>query len=351
MAQKKKVAQKSEKKVEQTVNKNGSKRPTRKLTLGILSVLTVALWGIVGYLAWDRYMKPDRIAGSDATKIVAVVAGQPVTLSDVYEMASSIPQLNDLPFEMVYPQILENIINMKVMLKGAYDMGLDKDPKVIQALNLAHDQILSQAYLSRRLEASVTPEKLKELYNEEMKNYQPEERIRARHILVKTLKEAKDIRIKLEAGADFNTLANTRSLDANGNGGDLGTFTKNMMIPEFGNAVFEMKKGQLSEPIKTPFGWHIVLVEEKDWTTPPAFEEIQEQLQQLYMEKNAVNILKEARNTADVKVVIPTLKKTAVAPKALPAAPTVVVDQPTEKEVLEKTNSDASDTLEKKSEE
>lgn len=349
MAQKKNVIQKSEKKAEQSVGKNTPKRPTRKLTLGILSVLTVALWGVVGYLAWDRYMKPDRIAGSDATKIVAVVAGQPVTLSDVYEMASSIPQLNDLPFEMVYPQILENIINMKVMLKGAYDMGLDKDSKVIQALNLAHDQILSQAYLSRRLEASVTPEKLKELYNEEMKNYQPEERIRARHILVKTLKEAKDIRIKLEAGADFNTLANKRSLDTNGNGGDLGTFTKNMMIPEFGNAVFEMKKGQLSEPIKTPFGWHIVLVEEKDWTTPPAFEEIQEQLQQLYMEKNAVNILKEARDASDVKVVMPTLKKPVAAPKALPTAQTVVVE-PTKEEVPEKAETNVSDTLEKKSE-
>lgn len=306
--------------------KEPARRPSKKLTLGVLTVLTAALWGMVAYFAWERYMKPSEAEKTDGGKVVAVVAGEPVRLSDVYDMAASIPQLNELPFEMVYPQILENIINMKVLLKGARDMGLEKDPKVARALALAHDQILSQAYLSRRLEASVTPEKLQELYAEEMKHYQPEERVRARHILVKTLKEAKDIRIQLENGADFTVLANAKSLDANGNGGDLGAFTKNMMIPEFGNAVFAMKKGQLSEPIKTPFGWHIVLVEDKDFTTPPAFEEIQEQLQQLYMEKNAVNILKEARAAADVKIVQPTLKKTPIAPAAPAAAATKVVE-------------------------
>lgn len=300
-------------------------RPAKKLTLSVLAVLTVALWGIVLYFAWERYMKPESMMNADGSKVVAVVAGDPIRLSDVYEMAASIPQLNELPFEMIYPQILENIINMKVLLKGARDMGLEKDPKVTRALTLAHDQILSQAYLSRRLEASVTPEKLKELYDEEMKHYQPEERVHARHILVKTLKEAKDIRIQLENGADFAVLANSKSLDANGNGGDLGAFTKNMMIPEFGNAVFAMKKGQLSEPIKTPFGWHIVLVEDKDYTTPPVFEDIQEQLQQLYMEKNAVNILKEARAAADVKIVQPILKKGPVAP----TAPETKVVEPT----------------------
>ena len=123
---------------------------------------------------------------------------------------------------------------------------------------MAREQILSQAYLTKQLEQGMTPEALQALYVEEMKNYERQEEIRARHILVDSEKEAQGILMQLKSGVNFATLANEKSKDKHANGGDLGYFTENMMIPEFGKAVFAMKKGELSGPIKTPYGWHVV---------------------------------------------------------------------------------------------
>ena len=99
------------------------------------------------------------------------------------------------------------------------------------ALKEARDTILSKAYLEKRISELATPEKLQELYQAEVKNMERQDEVHARHILVRTEKEARDILVQLEAGADFKMLADTKSLDAeNGNGGDLGYFQKNMMI-------------------------------------------------------------------------------------------------------------------------
>ena len=112
-------------------------------------------------------------------------------------------------------------------------------------------------------------------------------------------------------------LANKKSLDnQNQNGGDLGYFQKNMMIPEFGEAVFALKKGQLSKPIRTPFGWHIVLVEDRRLAAPPAFEDIQEELQQVFMERNVMEVVNQERKKMNVKILVPSL--TPPAPVVVP---------------------------------
>ena len=120
-------------------------------------------------------------------------------------------------------------------------------------------------------------------------------------------KEAKDIIVQLKAGANFAELANKKSLDENTEGGDLGYFTKAMMIPEFGDAVFDMKKGQLSGPIKTPFGWHVVLVEDKRLANPPSFEDLREDILRAAMETKLPMVLDEERAKLKVQILRPTL--------------------------------------------
>ena len=182
--------------------------------------------------------------------------------------------------------------------------------------------------MEKRISELATPEKLQELYQAEVKNMERQDEVHARHILVRTEKEARDILVQLEAGADFKMLADTKSLDAeNGNGGDLGYFQKNMMIPEFGEAVFALKKGQLSKPIKTPFGWHIVLVEDRRLAAPPAFEDVQEQLRQLFVERNIQNILHQEEVKHNVKVLVPTLRQPKDAAEAIKEIQSVVLDE------------------------
>ena len=270
----------------------------------ILTVLIIAaLGGGVWYLFAGRTASKPKMGG----EVVATIDGQDITLQEVRGFAATIPQLSELPFEMLYPQLLDTMINAKVLLSAAEKAGIESDKDVQRNIQLAKDQILSQSYLMKRLEGMITPEKLQALYDEEIKSYTPPEEIRARHILVGTKQEAQDILVQLKAGADFATLANTKSLDTENKDGELGYFTKSMMIPEFGDAVFSLKKGQLSEPIKTPFGYHVVLVEDKRLAAPPAREDVKEQLKQTFMDQNAKTVIAEERQKMNVKVFKPTL--------------------------------------------
>lgn len=285
----------------------------RALATTVLFGVTVVIWywvGIVlfGLSASEGFFKDKSESAYSSEMVVAEVNGSPIKLAEVEQFIAGVPQLQELPLEMVYPQILETVINSKVLLEGAAKAGVEKDAEVIKALKVAKEQILSQAYLKKQVERQMTPENLQKMYLNEIRNFERQDEILARHILVGTQKEAEDILIQLKAGVDFAMLANEKSLDKDNRGGSLGYFTKNMMIPEFGDAVFAMEKGQLSKPIKTPFGWHIVLVEDRRLAAPPAFEEVQDQLKQIYVERYLPTVLAEERQKAGVKVLKPVLR-------------------------------------------
>ena len=295
--QKKQIKMSTHKTVEvEAENKTGKLKKSTIIT-GVLLLGAAAVWGVLGYQAMSRdtgeslfgkYFHEDK---NDV--VVATIDGKNVYLSQIKSVADQIPQLTDLPFDMIYPQLLQKYLTKEVIYKSAQESDVQKEPTVQLALKEAHDTIISKAYLEKKINELATPEKLKELYDAETKTMERPDEVHARHILVQTEKEANDILVQLEAGADFKMLANTKSLDAeNGNGGDLGYFQKNMMIPEFGEAVFALKKGQLSKPIKTPF------------------ETVQEQLRQMFVERNLQDILHQEEVKHDVKVLVPTLTAT-----------------------------------------
>lgn len=272
-------------------------------------LLIVAVAGGVYYFYTNK--KSGKSAIADDT-VVATIDGDKVYLSDVKEAAASVPQLAELPFDMIYPQLLENYLNARAVLKSAKASDVGSDERVQKAIENATEQILSQAYLTKKLEKMATDDKLKELYDKDIVEYKPQPEVHARHILVKTKKEAADILIQLKAGAKFEDLANKKSLDTGANGGDLGYFAQNMMIPDFATPVFKMKKGQLSQPIQTPFGWHVVEVLDRRMGTPPSFEDVKPQLRQQFMEQNAAELLAQERKDHEVQVKVPTLTKKPV---------------------------------------
>lgn len=313
-----------------TSEKSGLKKST--IVIGALLLGAAAVWGVIGYQSMSQNTGKSILGkyfqGEKKGQVVATIDGDNIYLADIKNVAEQIPQLAELPFDMIYPQLLQKYITKEIVYRSAQDSDIQNDPYVQVALKEARDTILSKAYLEKRISELATPEKLQELYQAEVKNMERQDEVHARHILVRTEKEARDILVQLEAGADFKMLADTKSLDAeNGNGGDLGYFQKNMMIPEFGEAVFALKKGQLSKPIKTPFGWHIVLVEDRRLAAPPAFEDVQEQLRQLFVERNIQNILHQEEVKHNVKVLVPTLRQPKDAAEAIKEIQSVVLPE------------------------
>ena len=279
----------------------------------VLFVVALVIWFFVGSLFMQLAVREDFChirywdAPEHSGEIVAVVGGEKIYMSEVKDYLEAIPQLKELPFETVYPQLLETVVNARVLQRAAEKAGTETQENVQRALQLAHDQIVAQAWLDEKLSSMVTPQRLRQLYRQEMKNWVPTEEVRARHILVQTEKEAKDLAVQLKNGANFGTLAGQHSLDKSSPDGDLGYFTEDMMIPEFGKAVFSLKKDQVSEPIKTPFGWHIVRVEDRRLTKKPSFESVREDLKKILMERNLTKVLADERRAQRVEIKKPTL--------------------------------------------
>ena len=239
--------------------------------------------------------------------VVALVDNEQITIEQIHDFVNEIPQLKEVPFEQIYPKMLELVINNKLVEMGAQEMGIPQHPDIQKMVRVATDQIITQAYLSLLLDKSITEKDLRDLYAEQVKAFQPKDEIRARHILLGTEEQAQNTLIQLQAGADFASLANQKSLDKNAPDGELGYFTKEMMIPEFAEAVFKMQKGELSQPVQTAFGWHIIQVLDRRKTQPPSFESQKDQLRQAVTERKLPQILYGERLRRNVQVLRPTV--------------------------------------------
>src|SRR2546430_4587621 len=148
-----------------------------------------------------------------------------------------------------------------------------------------------------------------------------QEKGRARHILVQGEDEAKAILEQLKKGADFATLAKEKSKDPGAvDGGDLGYFTKDQMVPEFADVAFKMYPGQTSNPVKTQFGWHVIKLEEKRNRQPPAFEQLKDRIEAFVMRKAQTELVTQLRETAKVERLDKPATPATPAPGAAPPA-------------------------------
>ena len=167
----------------------------------------------------------------------------------------------------------------------------------------ARNKLLMELQLQSEAKAAVTEQAVKVVYQDAIKQLANEFEVRARHILVPTEAEAKAILVELNKGTDFAELARQKSKDpgAAAQGGDLGYFTKDQMVPEFAEIAFKLEKGQLSEPIKTQFGWHIIKVEDKRKKPAPDFAQVKDQIETYVMRKAQAEFIAKLRQTAKVE--------------------------------------------------
>ncbi len=182
--------------------------------------------------------------------------------------------------EKIKDNVLRGVASEHIIDKEAEKSGIQNSSEVKDRVAEAKKQIVIQEFLKQKAKTLVTDKELQEAYAERTKN--PEEEIHARHILVKTKEEANAIEKKLRNGGNFEQIAKEESEDKSSGaaGGDLGWFTADKMVPEFSKAAFALKKGEVSAPVKTDFGWHIIKLEDRRKVTPPTFSEMKDHLAQ-----------------------------------------------------------------------
>ena len=240
-------------------------------------------------------------AADQKNTVVAVVNGTEIHLSQLAEFARQLPaQMGQPPYEA----LLEIVINNQLVYDQAKKDKLDADPDVKSAVKQAEISIMRQVWINKKMRSAVSEEAVKARYDQLVKDFVPAEEVHARHILVETEDGAKSIIAELNRGADFAELAKTRSKDPSGaqSGGDLGYFTQKDMVPEFANAAFAMRPGEVSKtPVKTQFGYHVIKVEDKRMASVPPYEQAKGPISQQVAEGVAEKTVGELREKAKIK--------------------------------------------------
>ena len=236
--------------------------------------------------------------------LVATLDGKEIRRSDVIALLEVLPeQVQSIPQEQLIPLLVQELINTKLIAALAREQALDQDPAFRRRIEIESMRTLREMFLNNLADTVLTDEALEQYYQETVALEGGEVEIRARHILVDTEAEAADIVAELEEGADFEQLARERSTGPSAAaGGDLGYFDRSRMVPEFGNAAFELEAGEVSSPVQTQFGWHVIKVEDRRESPPPPLEAVADQLRQQLFSERVNEIVTNARAAAVVVI-------------------------------------------------
>jgi peptidyl-prolyl cis-trans isomerase C len=222
--------------------------------------------------------------------VVATVGGETITEADLAFAAEDIgqQQLQQIPPEQLRAVLLAQMIDLKLMAQAGHAKGLESDELFKLRLDYLTDRALRRAFTKQAISDTITDAEIKAEYDKQIAAIPTEDEVHARHILVTTEDDAKAIKAQLDAGADFVALAKEKSIEpgAAQSGGDLGYFKQAAMVKPFADAAFGMKVGDISDPIQTQFGWHIIKVEDRRPAAKPALEELTPKIgQELYVQK------------------------------------------------------------------
>ncbi|NJA07296.1 peptidylprolyl isomerase [Methylococcaceae bacterium WWC4] len=292
---------------------------------------TALLYGCTQEKAQEAAPAAPTVSKADA---VASVNGTYIgkkTLETLEKEISERSQGQSFPKE----QLLEELIQRELLIQLAVQKQLDKSPEVMERLATIRNSLLSQAALQDYLKSNpVSDEEIKAEYDSKMANAGNE--YKASHILVKTEDEAKKLIAELDKGGNFAELAKKNSIDPMGSeGGDLGWFTADRMVPPFSEAVVALENGKYTkQPVQTQFGWHVIFREDSRAVTPPPFDAVKEQLRPMLQRQKAQAMIENLRKSAKVEIMLP--PEPAKQPEAPQAAeptdpaPAPTADKPAE---------------------
>lgn len=235
-----------------------------------------------------------------ASTVLARVGETEITLGHLIAAREMLPaQFRTLPDEALFGGLLDQLIEQTV-LAGRLEEPLTR--RELLERDNERRGIDANIALSRIAMAAVTEESLQEAYDAQYGGAEPSPEFNASHILVSTREEAEEIRGLIEAGGDFATLARERSGDgAAMNGGQLGWFGLGMMVEPFENAVVELEVGEVSEPVQTQFGFHLVRLNDRRMSEPPTLESVRQELSDQIQRQRATEVLETLAQSEEVE--------------------------------------------------
>jgi peptidyl-prolyl cis-trans isomerase C len=244
------------------------------------------------------------LRAQDSDPVIARANGVDIHQSDLAfadeEIGSNVPA--QMTPEQKREYLITYLSDVIVLAQAAEQQQLGNKPDVQRQVTFERNKVLMEALLRNAGKAAQTDDAMHKVYDEAVKKMTNEEEVHARHILVPTEQEAKDIEAQLKGGADFAALAKEKSKDPGAaNGGDLGYFTKDQMVPEFADAAFKLDKGQISDPVHTQFGWHIIKVEDKRIKPTPTFDQVKPQLENFVAHRAQAELVDNLRKTAKIE--------------------------------------------------
>jgi peptidyl-prolyl cis-trans isomerase C len=243
--------------------------------------------------------------------VLAKVNGKNITQLDLDLAAEDIgsnlaPQLTGKAKDAY---LLDYLIDGNLVAQKAAAAKVDQAPAFAQKLAYARDKLLMESQLTDIAKDATSDASLHKIYDEAAKAQKPQEEIHARHILLATEADAQAVLKRLKAGEDFAKVAKETSKDPGSEGGDLGWFTKDRMVPAFADAAFKLKDNEISDPVKSQFGWHVIQLEGRRQKVFPPFEQVKDQIARYAVQKAQSDLVVELRKNAKIE-------RTAAAPPA-----------------------------------
>ena len=238
-------------------------------------------------------------------KVVAKVNGKVLTEADLRLAESEIgTDLGTLSGPQRRYVLVEYLIENQLFADAAEGQKLGSGPAFDERMAYWKRRALRDAYFEQAVKSQVGEGAAKTYYDDQVKHLKPEDEVQARHILVETEDKAKAVAEELKKGADFADLAKKKSKDPGASdGGDLGFFTKEQMVPEFSAAAFKLKAGEISGPVKSNFGWHIIKLEARRAKKPPSFDEVKDRLVNAMIQSKAKSVATELHEKAKIEYV------------------------------------------------
>jgi peptidyl-prolyl cis-trans isomerase C len=268
----------------------------------------VKIWSVLLLLAATIAFVP--FAGAAEDDVVARVNGAEIKQSDLDFAASEVgPRLGTIRPEDRRRVLLQFVIENELMAGAGDEENLDETDTFPARVKYHTRRALRDAFYDAEITGGVSEDDAKKIYDEKIATMTPEQEVHARHILVETKEEAEEIAKRLKDGEDFAKLADEKSKDANAEGGDLGFFTRGQMLKPFEDAAFALDVGEISEPVQTQFGWHIIKVEEKRDQKLPTFDEVKEAIMAQLVQQKAQVVVTGLRDKAEIEIVDPKLKR------------------------------------------
>jgi peptidyl-prolyl cis-trans isomerase C len=218
--------------------------------------------------------------------VVATIGENTLTEADIAFANEDLgEELSTIPAAQRRAFLVGILVDMKVMAEAARADKLDETDLFKQRLSYLQDRALRNAYLTQSINSAITDEAVKAIYDKYVANFQSEEEVRARHILVSTEEDAEAVKTEIEGGKPFEIAALEYSQDDSATtGGDLGYFSRTAPIVQpFLDAAFALEVGQTSDPVQTRYGWHIIRIDDKRMSSPLPVDQILPQLQQQVM--------------------------------------------------------------------